>query len=201
MEGDIAFVFYKFLLFLLLLLLWPLQLISPLSNSNQNNLDTLIAPKVRSKIMYFRVNCPFKNVTKRCQACSQYNVTVCYFLFQHGVISFDTVTFHLHRIMLHCRKKNIYFAETQAGCFSLLLLSVTRISSSSSSSHSSGSFPHLSLVFWGNTHHQCSPWMKRFCINQPTPDLRSKQVIFLLLFPPCPLTNHLIENLTAYFSL
>lgn len=56
----------------------------------------------------------------------------------------------------------------------------TRISSSSSSSHSSGSFPHLSLVFWGNTHHQRSPWTKRFSINQLTPDLRSNQVISLL---------------------
>lgn len=62
------------------------------------------------------------------------------------------------------------------------MLLFTRISWSSSSSHSSGSFPHLSLVFWGNTHHQHSPWMKRFSINQLTPDLRSNQVISLLLF-------------------
>lgn len=78
----------------------------------------------------------------------------------------------------------VEFPETQAGCFLSLLF--TRISWSSSSSHSSGSFPHLSLVFWGNTHHQRSPWMKRFSINQLTPDLRSNQVISPVLFSPSP---------------
>lgn len=80
----------------------------------------------------------------------------------------------------------VAFPGTQAGCVFLSSLLFTRISWSSSSSHSSGSFPHLSLVFWGNTHHQRSPWMKRFSINQLTPDLRSNQVIPLVLFSPSP---------------
>lgn len=64
-------------------------------------------------------------------------------------------------------------------CVHLCVLLFTRISWSSSSSHSSGSFPHLSLVFWGkkNTHHPHSPWIRLLSINHPSPDLRSHQVI------------------------
>lgn len=42
--------------------------------------------------------------------------------------------------------------------------------------------PSLSGVLGKHTHRQRSPWMKRFSINQPTPDLKSNQVISLLLF-------------------
>lgn len=43
--------------------------------------------------------------------------------------------------------------------------------------------PSLPGILEENTHHQDSPWMKRLGINQLTPDLRSKRVISLLLFP------------------
>lgn len=56
-----------------------------------------------------------------------------------------------------------------------------------------------------HTHHGRSPWTERLSINQPTPDLQSNQVISLLfVLSVCLrrlLTNHLIEDVTAYFSL
>lgn len=136
------------------------------------------------------------------------------------IITSQTLLSHLHLSSFteSCYIKEIYLflcTEDHFWILGYLLISwnlhkldvllFTRISWSSSSSHSSGSFPHLSLVFWGNTHHQHSPWMKRFSINHQTPDLRSNQVISLCFCPLrlslYPLTNHLIQNLTAYLSL